>query len=93
MSTHKVIEDVEPPVNEWDMCFTYLQDSIKSHQILPERYTLNTNFGLYKALLINYRENLLNLDTVVGFENIDYFYASKFEYYQADQLFNVLTHA
>lgn len=89
---HKKVQNVEPQIGAWDLCFTYLQDSIQTHQIFPEQYTINPNFGIYNGLLVNYRTNFLYLDTTAGFENIDYFYASKLEFYKTDQLFNTFVH-
>lgn len=80
---------VEPPRSEWDLTFTYLQDSIKNHENYPYISTRNPAFGIYQAMLVNHEFNDIYIDTLMPFEKMDYFYARDLVYQTNDVFHNV----
>ncbi|MDA8886230.1 hypothetical protein OAD66_09010 [Bacteroidia bacterium] len=82
------ISNIEPNVDKWNMCFTYLSDSIENHHNLPYTETINPNFGLYQGLAINYKSNHVYFDTATTFDEIDYFQAVGLEYIRKDEIIN-----
>ncbi len=80
---------VEPKHLNWDLSFTYLADSIIKHGNQPFISTINKNYGVYQSLLINQKLNVVAIDTVVGFTEMDYFIANKLNYNKLDQLNNI----
>jgi hypothetical protein len=77
---------LEPSKEEWNICFTYVSDSIKLNPKLAYIPTSNSYFGLFQTLNINQELNETYLDTTASFENIDYFYARDLPYTRIDQL-------
>lgn len=83
------LNSIEPKIANWDMCFTYLSDSLVAHTATPATTTINPYFGLYPGVVVNYQKSKIHLDTSANFENIDYFYAKELKYTGVDQLYNV----
>ncbi|MGB1038258.1 MAG: hypothetical protein ACPGYY_06380 [Bacteroidia bacterium] len=86
------VKRVEPSIDNWDLCFTYFSDSISSHTLPHVVETINPDFGIYHGALINYEQNKVCIDSTSNFDDIDYFYASKLEFEQQDQIFNLFYH-
>lgn len=78
----------EPKRANWDVCFTYLADSISKHGKVPYLTTVNPNFGVYHAILLNQEYIEITFEREVSFENIDYFLARKLEFKSTDQITN-----
>ncbi|PCJ64600.1 MAG: hypothetical protein COA58_12750 [Bacteroidetes bacterium] len=80
---------IEPKVNDWNFCFTYLQDSIISHKNIPHATTINKSFGLYQGVIINQSNTQIFLDTSNSFDDIDFFFARDLEYNTIDEIINL----
>lgn len=87
--TQEIVNNVEPDRSDWNICFTYLPDSIIHHGSYPFVPTINKQVGLYQALLINDDFTEIHLDTSKTFSTIDYFYAKDLEYTDVDGLINL----
>ena len=80
---------IEPKKSEWNICFTYLSDSISSYQNIPHVPTINKAFGLYHGIVLNKENTEVFIDTSTTFEGIDFFYARDLEYKTVDELHNI----
>jgi len=80
---------VEPQEADWNVCFTYLSDSISSYGEIPHIPTINTSFGLYHGMVFNQKNTQLYIDTSISFESIDFFYARDLPYKTVDELHNL----
>lgn len=83
------VHNVEPQVTDWNICWTYFQDSTHSHKMKPEEYTLNPYFGIYRGIKVNYEDNRVFIDSIAKYNDIDYFYARKQDYQEVDRLCNL----
>ena len=77
---------IEPPIQNWDLCVTYLSDSIQSNGLHPYFPTINPYYGVYSGLLINQQTNTFAVETEVPFEEVDFFYAKNLTYIRSDKL-------
>jgi hypothetical protein len=78
----------EPKRKDWDVCFTYLADSISRHGKVPHLKTINQNFGVYHAIIINQEFVEIAVEGVADWDEIDYFYARKLDFMTTDQITN-----
>lgn len=81
---------VEPKKNAWDLCLTYIADSINKQGNLPYLPTINDFYGVYQAMLINNDYNKIAIDSIHSFEDIDFFNVQSLNFKSPDQLHNVL---
>jgi hypothetical protein len=79
---------IEPKKKDWNVCFTYLSDSINTYGKIPHIPTINKSFGLYQGLIFNQENTQIHLDTSTSFNDIDFFYARDLEYKTVDELHN-----
>ncbi len=81
---------IEPKKNDWDLCFTFIADSINKQGNLPFLPTINDYYGVYQALLINNDYNQIAIDSIHSFEDISFFKVQSLNFKSPDQLHNVL---
>ena len=78
----------EPKRVDWDVCFTYIADSISKHGVYPHLNTVNPFFGVYHAITINQEFAEVAIERSVAWADIDYFLARKLTYARSDQISN-----
>ena len=91
LALDQVLSNVEPPNNQWNVCFTYLTDSIAKHPKLPFISTANNSFGIYQGLIINRANSTVYIDTLRSLEEINYFNSNALQYRSIDELYNVFS--
>ena len=78
----------EPKRTDWDVCFTYIADSISKHGTYPHLITVNPFFGVYHAITLNQESAEVAVEMETAYDDIDFFYARKLVYSQSDQIKN-----
>ena len=81
---------IEPKKAEWDLCLTYIADSIKNQEGRPYFPTINDNYGVFQAMLVNNEFNSVSIDSVNRFEDINFFVARNARFTSIDQIHNIL---
>jgi hypothetical protein len=81
---------VEPPVDKWNLCLTYISDSISRNGELPYIPTINNYYGVYSTFLLNHNFNEVTVDSTHAYNDINFFLARKLHYQKLDQLNNYL---
>ncbi|MBT6234597.1 hypothetical protein N9J89_00105 [Bacteroidia bacterium] len=89
LSQDQILPDVEPPKTQWNICFTYLTDSISKYPNIPLTTTPNDYFGLYQSLVINQGNTSIYLDTSHSLDAINYFIAKDLSFVNIDEIHNV----
>ena len=81
---------VEPKKEDWDLCLTYIADSINKQGELPYFPTINPYYGVYQAFLVNNSFNQIAIDSIHTFDEIDFFKIQSLSFKSIDQLHNIL---
>ncbi|NNJ54545.1 MAG: hypothetical protein HKP14_00355 [Bacteroidia bacterium] len=90
LASEPVQPKVEPKKNDWDLCLTFIADSITKQGNLPFLPTINDYYGVYQALLINNDYNKIAIDSIHSFDEIDFFKTQSLIFNSRDQLHSVL---
>jgi hypothetical protein len=87
--SNEIATEVEPRKDRWDICFTFLSDSLAKHEGIPHLPTLEADIGLYQAVLLNERLNQAAIDTVMSLEDTDFFYAKNLPYLEQKEIYEL----
>ena len=91
LAENKILPNIEPPKDEWNICFTYLTDSITKHVNSPYISTVNKDYGIYQGVIINRVTSSIYIDTVRRLEEINYFNSNNLPYNSIDELYNIFS--
>jgi hypothetical protein len=86
---NEIATQVEPKKDRWDICFTFLSDSLTKHEGIPNLPTLEADIGLYQGILLNERLNLAAIDTMMSLEDTDFFYAKSLPYLEQKEMYDL----
>ncbi len=81
---------IEPAIDQWNLCLTYITDSIARNGDHPHIPTINEYYGVYSTFLLNHSYNEITIDSSHEYNDIDFFLARKLEYQKIEQLNNYL---
>lgn len=84
----QVVPNMEPPKYHWDLCFSYLSDSLTSHRNVPFIPTINQDYGVYAGLFVNQITNTIYKDTLRELNEITFFNSNGLDFKTSDQLCN-----
>lgn len=91
LAENKILKNVEPPKDKWNLCLTYLTDSISKHPQFPFITTPNPYFGIYQGLLLNQANSLVYVDTTRTLDEITFFNSNNLNYINIDEMYNVFS--
>lgn len=87
--SNEISKAIEPKKSRWDVCFTFLSDSLSKRENLPYLPTLEAEIGLYQGILLNEQLNQVAIDTLVSLEDTDFFYAKNLPYNKQKELYSL----
>jgi hypothetical protein len=87
--SNQISKEIEPKKNRWDVCFTFLSDSLSKHKNLPYLPTLEAEIGLYQGILLNDKLSQAAVDTLLSLEETDFFYAKNLPYQKQKELYSL----
>lgn len=87
----QLVPNLEPPSGQWDICLTYLSDSLARHPSSPFAPTINEYYGIYPGLHVNQSASFIYEDTSRKLNEITFFNSNDLVFKPIDQLSNTLT--